>query len=124
MLDVDQPQPESYSMLDVDQDRAEPMSKTLQDFIDGNRSKQDVIKEIIEETNELTIEDFLTDLTNFSTECQQSEVQSCLMDLLAEIQKSANVAKVDIKEQFNGLLTELLDWYNCMFYICVLLTCG
>lgn len=69
MVDVYQAQPESSNMPDVDQEPAQPVSQTLQDFIDGNRSMHDVIEEVIEETNELTVEDFLSDLINSSKEC-------------------------------------------------------
>lgn len=47
-------------MLDGDQDQAKLISKILQDFIDGNRNVRDVIEEVIEETDDPTIEDFLT----------------------------------------------------------------
>lgn len=59
-LEVYQAQPESSSMLDGDQDQAKLISKILQDFIDGNRNVRDVIEEVIEETDDPTIEDFLT----------------------------------------------------------------
>lgn len=59
-LEVYQTQPESSSMLDGDQDQAKPISKILQDFIDGNRNVHDVIEEVIEETDDPTMEDFLT----------------------------------------------------------------
>lgn len=39
-------------MLDGDQDQAKPISKILQDFIDGNRNVRDVIEEVIEETDD------------------------------------------------------------------------
>lgn len=78
-LEVYQAQLKSSSMLDGDQDQAKPISKMLQDFIDGNRNLHDVTKEIIEETDDLTIEDFLSDLINVLTDCQQSEVQSRLL---------------------------------------------
>lgn len=77
-------------MLDVDQELAEPLSQTLQDFIDGNRSVHDVIEEVIEETNELTIEDFLSEPDKlFEWNASRVEVQLRLMNLLAEIQKSS-----------------------------------
>lgn len=108
-------QPQSYTALDLDQEQAKPISKTLQDFIDGNRSMNDVLEEVIEETDVLTIEDFLSDLTDCSIECQQSEVLSRLMNLLAEIQKSENVAKVDIKNLLFELFTYLVDGFSSMF---------
>ncbi len=108
-------QPQTYTALDLDQEQAKPISKTLQDFIDGNRSMNDVLEEIIEETDELTIEEFLSDLTDCSTECQQSEVLSRLMNLLAEIQKSEKVAKVDIKNLLFELFTELVDGFSSIF---------
>lgn len=113
-LDVHQAQPESSSMPDGDQDQAEPISKLLQDFIDKKRTLHDVIKEVIEETNELTIEDFLSDLTNVLAESQDNEVQSRLLNLLAEIQKSEKVAMVDMKDQIGVSFTELVDWFNSM----------
>lgn len=59
-LDLYQTQPESFSLLEVDQEQAKPKTKIVQDFIDGNRRMHDVMKESIEETNELTIEEGLT----------------------------------------------------------------
>lgn len=107
--------PQSYAALDLDQEEAKPISKTLQDFIDGNRCMNDVLEEVIEETDELTIEDFLSDLTDCLIECQQSEVLSRLMNLLAEIQKSEKVAKVDIKNLIFELFTYLVDGFSSMF---------
>lgn len=74
----------------------------------------DVVEEVIEETDELTVEDFLSDLTDCSMECQQSEVLSRLMNLLAEIQKSEKVVKVDIKNLLFELFTYLVDGFSSM----------
>ncbi len=115
ILDLDQPQRESSSMLEVDQDQPKPETKMLQDFMDGNRSVDDVVKEVIEETDKLTVKDFLTDLIDFLLGCRQSEGQSRLMNLLVELQKSENLAKVDISDSFYDIENELADWFNCMF---------
>ncbi len=102
-------------MLEVDQDQPKPVTKMLQDFMDGNRSVDDVVKEVIEETDPLTVNDFLGDLADFLPECQQSEGQSRLMNLLAGLQESENLAKVDISDSLCEIETVLADWFNCMF---------
>ena len=86
----------------------------LQDFMDGNRSVDDVVKEVVEETDKLIVQDFLEDLTTFlAMECQPNEGQSRLMSLLAGIQKSESIAKVDISHSLYGIETELVDMFNC-----------
>lgn len=116
ILDVDQHQRESSSMLEVDQDQFKPQTKMLQDFMDGILSVDDVVKVVIEETDKLTVQDFLEDLTNFlPAECQPNEGQSRLMNLLAGIQNSESIAKVDISYSLYEMGTELVDWFNSMF---------
>lgn len=115
ILDVDQPQRESSSVHEVDQDQPKPETKMLQDFMDGNRSVDDVVKEVIDKTDQLTVNDFLADLADFLPECQQSKGYSRLMNLLAGLQESENLAKVDISDLLCEIETVLADWFNCMF---------
>lgn len=108
-------QPQSSTVLDLDQEQEKPISKALQDFIDGNRSMQDILEEVIEETDELTVDDFLGDLMDCLMACEQSEVRLRLMILLAEIQNSEKVAKVDMKNMLFELFTEVVDGFRSMF---------
>lgn len=75
----------------------------------------DVLEEVIAETDELTVDDFLGDMMDCLMECQQSEVRSRLMTLLAEIQNSEKVAKVDMKNMLFELFTEVVDWFRSKF---------
>lgn len=86
----------------------------LHDFMDGNRSVDDVVKEVIEETDIHIVDEFLEDLTIFlPMEWQPNEGQPRLMSLLARIQKSKSITKVDLRNSLYGVETELVDMFNC-----------
>lgn len=74
-----------------------------------------LIDEVIKEENELDIGDFLSYLTSFATECQQSEVQSRVANLLAEFQQSEKIVKFNDKKIFRDLTVEPIDWFDSMF---------
>lgn len=68
------------------------------------------MKEVIEETDTLTVHNFLEDPADFLlAECQPDEVESRLMNLLAWIKKSKSIAKVDISHPLHEMGTELVD---------------
>lgn len=97
------------------QDKAQQEIKMLEDYIDGKLNAHNVIDEVIREDNELDIGDFLSYLTSFATTSQQSEVQSRVVNLLAEFQKSEKIVRFDNKQLFLDLQVELLDWFDSMF---------
>lgn len=102
-------------MPNNDPDKVQQEIKMLEDYIDRKRNAHNVIDEVIKEENELDIGDFLSYLTSFATECQQSEVQSRVVILLAEFQKSEKIVKFNDKKMFRGLQVELVDWFDSMF---------
>lgn len=62
-------QPQSSTVFDLDQEQEKPISKRLQDFIDGNRSMHNVLEEVVEETDVLIVDDFLGGLIDCLMEC-------------------------------------------------------
>lgn len=102
-------------MPNNDTDKVQQEIKMLEDYIDGKRNAHNVIDEVIKEENELDIGDFLSYLTSFATKCQQSEVQSRVVILLAEFQKSEKIVKFNNNKIFRDLQVELVDWFDSMF---------
>lgn len=102
-------------MPNSDPDKVQQGIKMLEDYIDGKRNVHNVIDEVIKEENELDIGDFLSYLTSFATKCQQSEVQSRVVILLAEFQRSEKIVKFNNKKIFRDLQVELVDWFDSMF---------